>query len=256
MIETITMNLTADIKDRMVHVYLPKRYGQTEGRYPVLYLHDGQHVFGNDVEQSLRLDEHLDEGEAAFIVVAIENDPARRKEEYCPFRTGTLSEKMTGDEAFGGGGIAYIDGLVSHLKAEIDRRYRTIPKENVMAGISLGGLISLYAMCAYPDIFSRGAAFSPAFFRNFEEMESLLAASRLTGDESFFMDCGDTEVSADSTLSNAFLRSNETMYGHIKKRVPRAEFEIVRGGTHDYEAFRSRVPAALLRLMAERGVGE
>jgi len=255
MVEKIVIELNEDI-ERMAFVYLPKRYEQSDERYPVLYLHDGQHVFGSDLEQSLRLEDHLDEAEADFIVVAIGNDPANRKEEYCPFRTGALSEELAGDEAFGGGGIAYIDGLVSRVKPEIDRRYRTMPEENAMAGISLGGLISLYAMCAYPDVFSRGAAFSPAFFRNFEAMESFLAASRLTGDEFFFVDCGDTEVGTDPVLSNAFLRSNEAMYERIKKRMPRAEFEVVPGGTHDYGAFSRRVPAALLRLMAERGTGE
>ena len=52
------------------------------------------------------------------------------------------------------------------LKPFIDKNYRTLKdKENTfIAGSSMGGLISLYAVLKYPNVFGGAGVFSPAFW--------------------------------------------------------------------------------------------
>jgi predicted alpha/beta superfamily hydrolase len=100
------------------------------------------------------------------IVVGIWNTP-QRLAEYMP------QKAVTGDEVrFLEGvpplrrdqlrGDAYLRFLVEELKPFIDRRYRTLPgrDDTVVMGSSMGGLISLYAMSEYPDVFGGAAGIS------------------------------------------------------------------------------------------------
>jgi enterochelin esterase-like enzyme len=52
-------------------------------------------------------------------------------------------------------GDAYLRFLVEELKPFIDRTYRTQPEREHTStmGSSMGGLISAYAVCEYPDVF-------------------------------------------------------------------------------------------------------
>ena len=52
--------------------------------------------------------------------------------------------------------------MVEELKPFIDLKYKTLSGRNntFLAGSSMGGLISAYAICEYPDIFGAAACFS------------------------------------------------------------------------------------------------
>lgn len=56
----------------------------------------------------------------------------------------------------------YLKFLTSELKPFIDSIYRTRPEREhtFIAGSSMGGLISLYALCEYPDVFGGAACMS------------------------------------------------------------------------------------------------
>lgn len=56
----------------------------------------------------------------------------------------------------------YLKFIVEELKPLIDQKYATKPEKEftVIAGSSMGGLISMYAICEYPEIFSRAACIS------------------------------------------------------------------------------------------------
>ncbi len=60
----------------------------------------------------------------------------------------------------------YVDFLVKNLKPYVDKHYRTFKdKENTaIAGSSMGGLISLYAVIKYPHVYGAAGIFSPAFW--------------------------------------------------------------------------------------------
>jgi len=150
-------------RSRRVWIYLPPGYATSARRYPVLYMHDGQNVF--DARTSFAgewgVDETLDSlhalGDGGVIVVAVDHGGARRFDEYSPWRNAKYG---------GGQGDAYVDFLVKTLKPYVDRHYRTLPDRlhTGVAGSSMGGLISLYAVLKYPEVFGRAGVFSPAFW--------------------------------------------------------------------------------------------
>lgn len=157
-------------QERRIQVYLPQSYSLSQKNYPVLYMHDGQNVFRNDGAIggiSLELERYLDEEDLDVIVVAIDQNSSERKNEYCPWENGAYSQKFLGAESssFGGQGKQYLEFIVEELKPYIDEKYRTITNRTAMAGISMGGLISLYAACHYPKIFTDLIFFPPHFMQ-------------------------------------------------------------------------------------------
>lgn len=149
-------------RNRRIWIYLPKNYKTSSQHYPVLYMHDGQNLFDEftagfgewGVDECL--DSLIEKGKPACIVVGIDNGP-KRMNEYNPFD----------HEKFGNGeGEAYVTFIAETLKPYIDKHYRTLKtKDNtIIAGSSMGGLISYYAMLKYPEVFGKGGIFSPAFW--------------------------------------------------------------------------------------------
>jgi predicted alpha/beta superfamily hydrolase len=147
---------------RDIVVYLPPSYDSGEGRYPVLYMHDGQNLFDQATSfgGEWRVDETMEavaaEGVEA-IVVGIPNMGDERCEEYSPFV----------DEKEGGGcGDAYLEFIVQTLKPIVDRELRTLPEREHtgIVGSSMGGLISLYGFFKEPDTFGFAGVMSPALW--------------------------------------------------------------------------------------------
>jgi len=148
-------------RSRRVWIYLPESYNSSrKSRFPVLYMHDGQNVFDDSTSYSGEwgVDEFMDTVSAQrSIVVAIDHGGAKRINEYCPYDM----------ERFGKGeGDQYVDFLARTLKPYIDKHYRTCKKKKytMVAGSSMGGLISMYAMLKYPKKFGVAGVFSPAFW--------------------------------------------------------------------------------------------
>lgn len=147
---------------RKVWLYLPPSYRFTQKKYPVLYMHDGQNVFDDYTSGfgEWGVDECLDSlmrnGKDECMVVAVDNGP-QRLNEYNPLDNAR----------FGAGeGKAYADFLSATLKPFIDAHYRTLKDRTntIIAGSSMGGLISYYTQLAYPDVFGKAGVFSPAFW--------------------------------------------------------------------------------------------
>jgi predicted alpha/beta superfamily hydrolase len=260
MIEKFTVPLFN--KERQIRVYLPKSYSSKDNRYPVLYMHDGQNVFDDqDAIGGVSLDLHayLDKHEVDLIVVAIDQNPEgeERIHEYCPWKNGEFSVKLLGYQSSAGGkGKAYIDFIVQNLKPLIDRKYRSKADVSYMAGISLGGLISVYAACIYPQIFKSVAGISSGFYRNQEEIEKLAMQADLSLLEQVYLDCGTNEGRNDEEISKLALESNRRMFDILKNQVEDARFQVIDNGKHHYESFRKRVPEVLVSLIGAREKGE
>ena len=147
---------------RRVDVYLPPSYSAGRGRYPVVYMQDGQNL--SDPETAFAgtwgLDgalEHLAERGIEAIVVGVHHTNHGRLAEYSPFP----------DRRHGGGdGDAYLEFLVDTLKPRIDRLFRSQPgrESTAILGSSLGGLISLYAFFSRGDVFGQAGVVSPALW--------------------------------------------------------------------------------------------
>jgi predicted alpha/beta superfamily hydrolase len=248
-LEIFPVYISAFEHERLIRVYLPKNYNKENQSYPVLYMHDGQNVFRDDVAiggTSLGLKKYLDENELDVIVVGIDQNSKERLNEYCPWVNGEYSKKIVGPDriAFGGKGSQYVEFLVNELKPLIDNKYRTLQDRSAIAGISLGGLISAYAMCRYPHIFKNMVGLSSAFFRNQEEIEKLLqdAETDLSLIESVYLDCGTREAKDEDEINKEFIASNRAVYEILKKKIPHARFEIIHEAEHNYSFFKERVP--------------
>ncbi|MGB3008120.1 MAG: alpha/beta hydrolase-fold protein [Chitinophagaceae bacterium] len=147
-------------RKRAVSVYLPANYSITKERFPVMYLHDGQNIFDDarSYAGEWGIDEFLDSAKMRnCIVVAIDNSSDYRMNEYNPYNHSTFGK---------GEGADYVDFLAKTLKSYIDKHYRTKRnKSNTsIAGSSMGGLISMFAILKYPKVFGGAGVFSPAFW--------------------------------------------------------------------------------------------
>ncbi len=153
---------------RKIHVYLPPGYDEdTEQRYPVIYMHDGQNLFdpsdafggmpwaADETAQQLILSRAI----SPMIIVGIDNDGGARIDEYTP--VAAERGRMRGR---GGKADDYGRMIIEELKPFIDGEYRTRPEREFtgLGGSSLGGLVSLYLGLKRPDVFSRLAVMSPS----------------------------------------------------------------------------------------------
>ena len=155
---------------RNVDVWLPPGYEQdSDARYPVVYMHDGQNLFDPATSYG-RVDWSVDEVMTRLIaegkvrpaiVVGVWNTDKRR-EEYMPRRPLEGKGKVSFNVPGAGGVTAdkilsdqYLRFLVEELKPFIDANYRTLPgrADTSIMGSSMGGLISQYAMSKYPEVF-------------------------------------------------------------------------------------------------------
>jgi predicted alpha/beta superfamily hydrolase len=165
------------VPPRNVELWLPPGYQTNlEQRFGVLYMHDGQNLFdsalaytGVDWGVVPALQKLAASGAIAeeVIVAGIWNTE-RRMPEYLPqrpFDSPTGWEKLASlGEVVGDGPYSdhYLRFLVEELKPFIDGRYRTIAGQShtFIMGSSMGGLISLYALCEYPEIFGGAGCLS------------------------------------------------------------------------------------------------
>lgn len=150
------------IRTRRISVLLPADYYETDRRYPVLYLQDGQNLFDAYAPYGSwglrkRLAFMRDKGLGELIVIAIDHAESERMSEFTPsFRT-RLGR---------GQGKQYVRFLADTLKPYVDRHFRTRPEREYtgIGGSSLGGLISIYAGLIYPEVYSKLMIFSPSLW--------------------------------------------------------------------------------------------
>ena len=205
---------SSSINPRQIDVWLPPDYNQSDdSRYAVLYMHDGQNLF--EAQKSfIGVDWGLDETVAALIqrkairptiVVGVWNTPQRLLEylpqrPFCNHRHHHCQSRVI--KRYGGVPMSdqYLRFLVDELKPFIDRRYRTRPEREFTfsMGSSMGGLISLYAICEYPHIFGGVGSLSthwPIANRSFSRY--LEARLPEPGHHKIYLDYGDEANRAD-----------------------------------------------------------
>lgn len=171
------------IDSRFIDIWMPEGYN-TENKYSVIYVQDGQMLFDSSVtynHQEWGIDETISKltGEGLIeecIVVGIWNSNANRHSDYFPkkpfkslpkyFQDSLLHKaKRYGELPLYPIGIQsdnYLKFLVHELKPYIDKNYSTNSgmRNTFIAGASMGGLISMYAICEYPEIFGGAASMS------------------------------------------------------------------------------------------------
>ena len=171
------------IDPRNIDVWLPDGYS-TKKKYAVLYMHDGQMLFDSTTtwnHQEWGVDETLtklatDKRIKACIVVGVWNAGKSRHADYFPqkpfeslpeaYRDSLIHQaKRNKETALFSTNVqsdAYLKFLVTELKPFIDSSFSTKKdRDNTfIAGSSMGGLISMYALCEYPSVFGGAACLS------------------------------------------------------------------------------------------------
>lgn len=172
-VEAPQLNDTID-----VDVWLPSDFNASR-HYPVLYMHDGQNLFDANTtwnHQSWEMDRTpcrlIEQGEIEpMIIVGIHSDPAKRVSQLMPQQAvkdagleELLQEVKLKDQPVLGD--KYADFVVNTLKPLIDSSYPTLTDRDntTVMGSSMGGLMSLYLICQYPDTFGAAACLSTHWY--------------------------------------------------------------------------------------------
>lgn len=173
---------SALVASRHVDIWLPEGYSNKK-KYAVLYMHDGQMLFDSTTtwnKQEWGIDETVarlvkEKKIKDCIVVGVWNSGNLRQAEYFPQKVlNYLSKEMqdslylhkkTSQGNFLSNKVQsdnYLRFLVEELKPYVDKNFSTHPDRahTFVAGSSMGGLISMYAICEYPDVFGGAACIS------------------------------------------------------------------------------------------------
>jgi predicted alpha/beta superfamily hydrolase len=230
--------------DRDLTVYLPPSYGSDDRRYPVLYMQDGQNLFdpAASFAGSWRVDLAMDWAAARRIegiAVGIPNSGEDRIAEYSPF-----DDPKTGP----GRAAEYVAYLAQTIKPLVDARFRTLPGRETtgVVGSSMGGLVSLFAGFARPDVFGIMAALSPSLWFAGRAIFGLLETAPFHSGK-VYLDVGRLEGA--QTLDDA-RRLRDLL--RAKGYVPGSQLRYLedRRGSHHEAAWGRRFQAALPFLLS------
>jgi uncharacterized protein len=147
-----------------LHVALPASYDDDpQRRYPVLYLCDG--YWDLPLVQAIASNLFIDQAVPQMIIVGLgyagdRPDYGRlRRWDLTPVAATYPGAPMDGPSGNAAGFLAFLETEIIPL---VERDYRASPSYRGLAGSSLGGLFTLYAMLARPGLFNAYVAASPA----------------------------------------------------------------------------------------------
>jgi enterochelin esterase-like enzyme len=160
---------------RMLRIYVPAAELRGERPLPVLLVNDGHKAFepanhravppwqqSGTLQMHRVMDGLLCTGEVRpAIVVAIATHAGSRANQYVPTRT------RLDDTEFGGLGEVYLDLLQHEVLPAVHRRLHGIAvsrhaTDQVLCGMSIGGVSALYGALTRPHVFGGAIALSPS----------------------------------------------------------------------------------------------
>lgn len=246
-------------RERKITVYLPDDYYQSEVRYPVLYIQDGQNAFFDKLSfcgVSWGFLDYVQMTGLKVIMVAIPCNFTgfKRMDEYGPWLIDSdlsYQETQVKDKIIGGEGQAYVEWMIHELKPYIDRRFRTVTADTGIVGSSMGGVISAYAALAYPEVFCKCAALSTAFWFYMDEFEELIQKHDYHELECFYFDLGEFEGCGDDQIDEWYIESNNYIYSLLKDKIENLEYHYFEGSQHNETEWRERLPL-FMNLFYER----
>lgn len=157
--ETLKLHSKQTKQDHELVVILPSSYESSPKRhYSTLYFLDAYWDFAlvYSLYEQLRLDKLVPD----LILVGLsypgssDDFVRRRVRDFTPMKEPMLSGS--------GGADAFLAYLKRSVVKKVEEKYRADPKDRALAGHSLGGLFTLYAMYKEPEFFKRYLAMSPA----------------------------------------------------------------------------------------------
>jgi predicted alpha/beta superfamily hydrolase len=225
---------------RDLYAYLPPSHGSGQ-RFPVVYMHDGQNLFDAATSNTgeWRVDETMEalarEGREA-VVVGIPHPGDLRGHEYA-----------------GEGAREYLSFIVETVKPLVESSFDVdvSTASTGIAGSSLGGVSSLYALYEYPELFGFAGVLSPAFWHGKDRWFDLVD-ERPAVPGKIYLDVGDDEGDGDERVRKLYVEGFERMHALLSSKGygdDRLHAVLERGGTHHESAWARRLPAALRFLL-------
>ncbi len=244
---------------RFVRVWLPPGYDDpenTDHRYPVFYLNDGQNLFessssfnGTEWQVDETADRLIREGAIPpMIFVGLDNAGRNRIREYMPHRSlQPMIVRVTGTR--------YPNFLIKEIMPFMARHYRvaTGPENTGLGGSSLGALISLYTASERPDVFGRVLLESPSLWASNRQM---IRDSRTVRKwpSRIFLATGTAEAGRkekDQSMVDD-VRELHSIFRRTGMDDRNLKLVIDEGATHHESAWARRFPEALLFLFGHR----
>ncbi|MEO6594046.1 MAG: alpha/beta hydrolase-fold protein [Planctomycetota bacterium] len=234
-----------------MRIWLPRGYHkEPTRRLPVLYLLDGQNVFGDSTafagvgwhtdETAQRL---IDRGRIEpLLLVGVDNSGSQRTEDYTP-----VAWQDRGGHASEFGSL-----LIDSIKPFVDAHYRTEPgrEHTAIAGASLGGLLSLHLGLTHPDVFGGVAALSPTLWWARHFMLHELAALHERVPVRIWLDFGKQEAATGWLATQAFaeLLVEKGWREHRNARRADLRYREIARGRHDEASWGRRFARVLTFL--------
>ena len=229
-------------RQRTIRLYLPPSYQDSDKAYPVIYMHDGQNLFDDatsyagewGIDETLNQLAKVQKFEA--IVVGVDNGGEWRMNELSPWENKRFGEAQ---------GKEYMEFIVQVVKPYIDSNYRSkSDKENTaIIGSSMGGLISHYAIHAYPKVFSKAGIFSPSYWYS-QDVFTYTQTNKAFLDARLYVMYGDKEgdgmIGDTDKMSRQLKQQGHPRNNMLFKRVP--------AGEHNEKLWRSEFAEAVLWL--------
>ena len=268
---------------RNIDVWLPASYNPKK-KYAVLYMQDGQNLFDSTINGFNKQEWGVDETMTDLlnggkimdcIVVGIWNTGDHRYGDYFPEKPflNMLPEEKTIVLELGSrikyrkfqnekpNSDNYLKFIVKELKPFIDSHYSTYKdrQHTFIGGSSMGGLISMYAVCEYPKIFGGAACLSthwaglfvrknnpvPPYFLSY-----LKTKAPSPKNHKLYFDFGTTTL---DTLYEEHQRIADTILiqkGYDFRLLKTQKFE---GENHSEKAWAKRLKIPLLFLLEKKG---
>lgn len=251
MIKTYDKEIKQLNRTTQVRIMLPFNYDESKS-YPVLYMHDGQNLYYDkdaSYGHSWRfIDNFKEHNLPEIIVVGIDCAPGLyRLDEYSPWINTTLKDtrKEMVNRDVGGQGDIYLDWLVNELKPWVDNEFSTKTESlyTAIGGSSMGGLISTYALFKYPNVFTRAAAVSNAYWFAEDEMIEFISKSNSDHVKYLYLDVGTKEIGIEDD-NEIYINTNKSVYEALKAiglSSDRLKFDLVEGGVHNEADWSKRV---------------
>ena len=192
-VRKITSSIVA-AQEYELQILLPGSHGNSNKKYPVIYLMDSQWDF--PLLKCLYGEHYFDGFIPELIVVGVTwggmnpNPDSLRARDYTPTREARLAQS--------GGADNFLSFMKNELFPFIESNYKADNNNRTLMGCSLGGLFTLYTLFTQSGLFTGYAAASPAIGWDREVLykyEKEFAEKKLSKPVRVYMTIGDVERS-------------------------------------------------------------
>ncbi len=241
--------------ERILRVYLPSDYDGKK-KHKLLIMSDGQNIVDKYTSAygEWDIDEHnewlINHGYPSIVVVGIDCPKMRvaRVLEYSiyniPFKKNKLEGFKQGDLFTYGERFA--DDVVNKIIPMIREIFSVSSqlKDTAFGGSSMGGILAFNMLNKYPDVFSFGLCFSPAFFLHFKkDYLPIIRNNHTRNDNKIILYSGNVDY------EHAFLKDTIEMYDYlldIKHNPKKLKLLIDMKGLHNEKTWSKHFIEAIL----------